>query len=461
MAQLAIENLIIQLRNTKNPLIAPFFALQRRILECDPATQTEIIREVEHRVYGQAGLDEYEQGAKSEIERLSRRSYAQYLCHEREVDSYGKRVVWRLAMVASVPPLVVYLLFHTFIGRKNKRSTPTDIVVCFKRESLRDVLCGMFRDRAVHAHAMGPIHLGRKEIGYFLRVLRVCPRILLYPKWLVNFLRWLAQYGYVVNYLRPVAVAHYTEWVASSSLITGYLREQGVRHLNVMHGERFFLAQGAYCEFDEHYVWGRHFAELGKRLKERSKFVVKASEIHREIFQQVRRTNQPRPKRLLITHNPIMSADRPDYRTLVFILSLLDETWEVVIRRHPAWSSNFEQYVQALQGEEMVRSRGVKVIQEPPDSISMREALAKSRVVVGGTSTAMLEGNIAGCKIIYLAGLMQPSVLLDRHQGSENAIFASLETSPVVLRRFLSEPASLTADEDEKLDGLTHVLADP
>ena len=454
MSQLVLDNLVLELRNTKNPFLSRIFGFQQRFLESDPSLQLDILRRSERIVYGADGIEAYERSQHPEVERLARRSLAQYLCQQEELDSTWIKIAWWLGMMVSIPPLIVYLTFHTLLNRR-KRDIPeardAEIIIFLKFERLAAMLCGVFPGKKLYVHTKNTAYLGASEWSYFFRAVSACPSILLRPKLVVNLLRWLSHYGYIVHHYSPKAVAFCFELVASSSLITGYLRERGARHLNVTHGERVFCAHGAFCEFDEDYVWGQHFAEIGARLKERATFRIHGGEAHTELFRKYRRANQPRPKRLLITHNPFLSSDGPDFQVVLKMLRLLDSSWEIAVRRHPAWDISFAKYSEAL------RANGIIFKDEPPTDISLKEALAQSRIVVGGSSTALVEAAIAGCKVIYLAGVAHPSTVLDRHQGSENILYATSETDRDELSRFLAEPANLSAEEDRLINFLAQV----
>jgi hypothetical protein len=312
----------------------------------------------------------------------------------------------------------------------------------------------MFGDTDLVLHTDQPVHLGRTELAFFIRVVRECPSILAHPPLLCNLVRWLAHYGFVARHYQPARVAHFFENTASSSLMTAFLSERGILHCNIQHGEIVMNAFCAFAEFDEFRVWGRHFSRLIARQHNRAVVDVVGVPLHRELFHRVRPTLQPRPPRLLII-DPFLHAmywdPRPHFARL---LRALDGAWEIRIRRHPADLQPVLALVTEWNADPDLVRRGILVVEEPPHEASIQDAIGRSRVVVGVSSAALLESWIAGCKVIYVPGGPSRASVLDRHAGSPNVCY--LDDS-VDIGLFLSGPATLDDLEQSRINDLTLV----
>jgi prepilin-type processing-associated H-X9-DG protein len=222
----------------------------------------------------------------------------------------------------------------------------------------------------------------------------------------------------------------------------------------------FYSADCAFAEFDRFFVWGRHFEELFTSLgHDARRLAIAGSPDHRTLFRQIREAEQPRGNSVLLVHNSVVTRlDSPDLPVLRRLLRLLPPGWTVRVRSHPAANATLARYVSALKADPVLRSNGLRIAPEPFESILLSEALRRSRIVAGVYSTALLEGWVAGCKLVYLPGVIAREAVLPRHGGSPNVLYLDASVSDAAALAFLSTPATLDGAEAIRVDRVTHVL---
>jgi hypothetical protein len=436
--------------------------MSRLLLEADPALQRKIILEAEKAVYGDSGLQTCEASELSPLRSLARRSLAQHLCQQA---LRGSRLngLRRVVFGLTFPPLLALFVVATVCHRKPPAGrSPPDVVVFFWAERLYKFIGDrQLAGQNYELHRTRGVHLGAREILFFLRTIAACPRILCYPELLCNFVRWLGYYGYVTKHYQPrKGVVHFFEGTASSSLMTAYLHQQGLCHINIQHGEVMFTAMSAFCHFDEIHVWGEHFREIF--LSSRSPagdMRVGGTQYHRDLFRQLRTRHQPRPKRLLII-DPFMYQDpQTPYALIKTIVERLEMGWDVRVRRHPAELRKALFWMEELNVSLKSSPKNICLEEERP-TVPIEETLGRARVVLGIASTVLIEAWIAGCKVIHIAGGPDRSVLMDRYQNSANVFYCDENTNDCDLDRFLTTPVELNDRERALVNHLT-VLEEP
>jgi hypothetical protein len=443
------------------PVLGRLFGLPPLLIGYDPAVQQSIMSGVERDVYGAEGLAGYEARCPDELARLARRTLAQYRCQQALHGSWSVRALRGVLFVIALPVVLTVLLGRTVRDRRRLKSQESaEVVVFVAAERVRAMAAAAFEGWRIHFHTDRPVRLGFAELRFLARAIVACPAYLWSPGLLLSLLRWLALYGHVVTARRPRVLANLFEGTAATSLLTAYLHGRGVLHVNLMHGEMFFSADCAFAEFDRFFVWGRHFEELFQRLgAPAGRLAISGSPDHRALFLSVRDSAQPRPRSLLVIHNSlVMRADYAELQPLLRVLALLSRDWIVRVRCHPAANATHAAYVAALRADPAVRRSGVRIEEEPFASIALPDALRRSRVVAGVYSTALLEGWVAGCKVLYLPGVIARDAVLPRHGGSPNVIYLDQAVSDARVAEFIETPAQLDSVEAERVDRVTRVL---
>lgn len=418
----------------------------------------QLIETTEREVFGDGGIVESEAHEVCELRRLVRRTLAQFLCQRKLIGSPFVLALRQSVYGVSVLPLLATLVWRSWRDRHN---SPNDakrhgIVVFFLAERLKESIGPNSFPEEHYLLRKPSVRLGLAEISFLLRTVFHCPRFLRYPELLVNAIRWTCYYGFVVRNFAPHTVVHFFESTASSSLMTAYLHQFQIRHIDIQHGERWHTADAAFSAFDEIHVWGEYFRNVFVWQKSHATAIlVKGHRGHDALYNDIRPRNQPRRQRLLIIDPYIYGRQTYDYDALVRVLYELDSSWDVRIRRHPFDRREELECLEALQSETSLSDRGITIVEEPPSEVSIHEALASTRVVIGITSAAMIDSWIAGCKVIHLPSVAAPQGFMLRYQESHNVWYAD-DTEGV--GSFLREPVELSDDEAGRIDYVTRVL---
>ena len=452
-----MERLAAWLSYSQLPVVSQFFASPRSLLEAHPDVQADIIDRCERRIYGLLGLSAYESAEPSRTRRLAHRSLAQFLASRAQI-TRARRTLRSLAFAVVLPiALAMWVVrsWHRRGGAQTRWMSGT--VVFFWADRLdKFVWDGMFGETPFLLHREQQLHLGSNELRFFVRAVAGCPRMLCYPDFVANFLRWLGYYGFVVRHYRPSRIAHFLESTPSSSLMTAYLAEKGIAHCDIQHGEVVFSAHCAFAEFDEYRVWGEHFRDVFVRQRSPAGAIrVVGVPFHRHLFHRIRPSQQPRPRRLLIIDPFLHALEWNHDHYFLRMLRSLGDGWEIVVRRHPADRQPRLRHVERWNSDASLAQRGIRVSEEPPDALPIDDALGRSRVVAGVSSAALLEAWIAGCKVVYVPGGPARSAVMDRHGGSPNVCYLD---DAIDLERFLETPASLDVAEARRVNYLTSVL---
>lgn len=456
-----IERLIRWLSYSRSPVLGRLFGLPPLLVGYDPAVHEAIIRNAERAVYGREGRGTYETRTSDELARLARRTLAQYRAQAALYGSWWILAARGLLFALALPLVVSVLIWRTLRNRSRRGRAPAaEVAVVVAAERVRAMAAAVFEGMPLYFHADRSMRFGVAEARFLARTIRACPAYLASPGLLLSVLRWLARYGYVTTAHRPHVMVNFFEGTAASSLLTAYLHERDILHVNLMHGEMFYSADCAFAEFDRFFVWGRHFEELFRRLgHDARRLAIAGSPDHRTLFREIREAEQPRGNSVLLVHNSVVTRlDSPDMPALRRLLRLLPSGWNVRVRSHPAANTTLAGYVAALQADPVVRENGLRIVPEPFEAISLPDALRRSRVVAGVYSTALLEGWVAGCKLVYLPGVIARDAVLPRHDGSPNVLYLDAAVSDASVLDFLSTPATLDTAEATRVDRLTQVL---
>lgn len=419
----------------------------------DPALHEKALRTAERWVYGPRGLQAYEESCPGDLARLARRSVAHYAAREsfypwhvralRRVLGLGFLLATQLAVVRSL------------VSSRTRAEQPSRIVTFKVVARLKPDVEAAFPDGSALWVDDPPRTWGWDDVGFALRACVQCPKLLLYPHLLANFVQMQGQIRTLLARHSPEAVLSSIERSPHASLLTAYLRRRNVRHLNIMHGEHFFGAHNAFCEFDSMLVWSEYFADLYRRSRCRPGEVrVVGCVPHRRMAAR-RRERCGAPLSVLLIHNWVMDSSPKIQQGALRFLEAVPEGASVLLRGHPA--AGEECVASAAKFTEVLSSRGVGLRVEPQlgSSISMEDAVADRPVVVGTASSILLDAWVAGCKVVYLEGLACVESYLPRYGGSPNVMVFDASTSVDSVRRFLAAPAVDDDAEMERVNRLT------
>lgn len=95
------------------------------------------------------------------------------------------------------------------------------------------------------------------------------------PYFLLKCVMNVSRFSHMISLYQPKALIEHAEFSFTSSVQTSYCRERGVKHIDVMHGEKWFSLKDTFFEYDSCYVWDEYYISLFKSLRcSTSQFIV-------------------------------------------------------------------------------------------------------------------------------------------------------------------------------------------
>jgi hypothetical protein len=418
----------------------------------DPETTRRDLDRIETAVFGPGGLDAYERRAGADsLGAMARRSYAQYLGRTITLrHPSAKYVQWVLHALFALPLLPFLLVQGLRRGASGSRAVAV-VVGLGGNEGARKLAESSGGGPAMVYCPNPGEGFGVRELAFLARSAWAFPRMLLAPPLVTNLLRWLSKYGWIRRHHAPSTLVAFAEGTPGSSLLTAYLREHGIRHVNHMHGERFANPAQAFCCFDEIDVWGQAFGELflGQRWKI-GRMNVAGTPFHRKLFQEVRKVPGD-PRGVLVIHTHYLTPGTALFQSLLEVLGQLGPDWNVQFRPHylalPHAQNCFDRLSALLPD--------LDFHWQDPVRTPLEAALRSVGLLVGPYSTAMLEGWIAGRKLIHLPTEMAREIIMARYGGSPNVLYGE---SGSQVRTFAEAPRVDDRTEWLRVDHLVAVL---
>lgn len=359
---------------------------------------------------------------------------------------------------------VMLVLAHTFLSvlRSNGPIKSSAKVACFSsNRTVRATATELFDESELLHLSQFNYFLSWDAFCFFFGTIIRFPKLLGNPRLTSNFCRLLSHYSHVVKYHQPKIIVGHFDGTSSVSLITAYLRRLGILHYNVMHGEVFYSTDhSTYAAVDRFYVWGQYYKDILIRNRcAGDQIELLPSPALFELFNFCRHRNQPRDRSLLLLHEPYVEFNDNAYRSMLHLLSALDDTWTVSVRFHPAFRGNIHEFIAGVRRHLSPEACPQEFIVESPFDVTPPETLVRRRVVASCGSTMSLEGWLAGCKCIYFSGFIRDDLFQERYQSSPNVLVLSPETPVKNLRSFIESPAILNAEETARVKHVVNIRA--
>ncbi len=182
----------------------------------------------------------------------------------------------------------------------------------------------------------------------------------------------------------PQAIISYTEGAFTSSVATEYCESHEIEHINIMHGEMYFVVHTSFFRFSRYYVWDQYYVDLFKSLHAPvSQFIIELPEtLKRNLFKKEN-------YKYYITY---YLANEKEH-ALLLIKECFDKLKvrgkNCAVRIHPRWSN-----------EDVVKKIFYGYDIEEAKLITMKESLEDTKYVASLRSTALFEGYCNGKEII-------------------------------------------------------------
>lgn len=374
---------------------------------------------------------EIKSNGRSPFSVLIRRTLAQYLGQKYWI-SFKWAYILRSLLSMFVLPFSILLLTR---GLKKPRTYAeingeVSVVAFLGVEFYKFFLDELFPDGYTIArfYNMG---LNFKDIRFIFKILRMCPRYLIYPELILRVIIRIAQYSYVINKYHPQIIANFAEGSCWSSVLTAYCRELKIKHVNIMHGVRYFSSSMAFTEFDTFYVWGEYHLEQFKKMYTSAKeFIIFGNPIHKRLHRIISNSKFSTKRLLIMCEYSLLEKNL--FSLLCSLIEQIPLDWEIACRFHYQEITRSVLFVKRLE-----RKTYRKIIEEDPRIISLEDSIKRAKIVVGYFTNALTDAWIAGRKCIYLHLPQDNKIPLREYHQSPNIIIFSPGDD---IRKFLDEP---------------------
>lgn len=382
----------------------------------------------------------------------AQRTLAQFICQESLYSNVFQKISAAI-MFALALPFVLILILKNSLKKYDIQHCDVFIFRLGDLDYVKEDFKGKKTLSVDENENIGQF-LGMREISFFIKHAILSPSYLIRPKLIINVLRWLSAYAWVVKHYNPKIVATFFEGTASSSLMTEYLNTLNIQHYNYMHGEQFrYDCYSAYANFNKFTSWGQHFKELQiEKHSPENIFTVRAPQVFKKMYSEYRLLPKENNKRATVLIHSGVEKGSEEYQNLLSLLKKTQNLEELLLRPHPVDRASWPQVMSDLKNDLALGGVNLKINEELPEkNIKMHQSVVRSKIFIGSASTALLEAYLAGCKVIYLQGRTKNSDIIDRHKNSENVMVYDDKIITEKILNFIERPYVLNAEEDLKL----------
>jgi hypothetical protein len=239
-------------------------------------------------------------------------------------------------------------------------------------------------------------------------------------------------------------------------LVHQFCAEQGVETVNLQHGERVVSRHIAFMRFGTCHFWAAKYAQVyADTLGAANKILLTGNGMHRRLFQDGR-VQEARAKVLLVVHHRIATMGPAYAEQVLRVARMLGPGWTVKVRRHPGDHDLWPLIVQAL----IEQGSSASVELQEPTQVSIDQAVLEAGIVVGATSTALIEAWIAGAKVLIVPGMASETAAMEAYGGSPNVLSLWSPVTDADLKGFLGSPREDGPQESARIDRITLVSSE-
>lgn len=206
-------------------------------------------------------LDEHKQFLNNLSKKISKndnylvRSYYQYICYKKLIGNV-QFFILNVAGYFSFFAILVVFLINCLKIKKKVRDHNLAICTAFKEDIIPDSLSARYSILMIHN---SDFCLELSDLRFISKILAKYPFSSFFV--LKNVLK-IAQYRYYIRKYGCQAFIVTSEYSFTSSILTAYCEEQNIKHINIMHGEKFYYIMDSFFSFNECYVWDVHYMNL-------------------------------------------------------------------------------------------------------------------------------------------------------------------------------------------------------
>ena len=262
---------------------------------------------------------------KNDIER----SYYQYCCQMHFYNPLLRVVI----NIASLPLYVLYIF-----KRGDEIEPKKSNCVFFADGKPENIIPNELRNR------VGEIEVIEEKKEYLTKedkefIKSIMKRYPLSWYFLLKCIMKVRFYSYQIQKCRPQNIIVCNEYSFTSSLLTEYCESLGIRHINVMHGEKYYYIRDSFFRFHDCYVWDEYYKRLFQKLRAKSGQFVIAVPPSLKI--------QNRGVKKEIDYTYYLSDESGDKlnKIITSLLQLYQNGYIVALRPHPRYSNTDEMKV--------------------------------------------------------------------------------------------------------------------
>lgn len=311
---------------------------------------------------------------------LFERSYSQYVCQMSQMPVWVK-VILNISSFILFPYYMIIYSDDTAYDHKNQKQGKAvffdggetiKIIPPSLREEFSHIIVSSYHDK---------ILLGTDEKSIVSQIKR---KYKFKPYFYTKCMLKIGLYAYQIRLHSPQAIITCSEDSFTVSALTEYCRKLGIKHINVMHGEKFFNIRDSFVEFDRYYVWDQHYINILVELR--------ASKEQFMIENPATSTNYEKNNSSYIYEYTYYLGAENESDLLKIrenLLNLRTPECRLCIRYHPRYSD-----------EKTVRRIFSKFGIENPNEVTLDTSLSQTRYVVSLYSTVLYQAYQAGKEII-------------------------------------------------------------
>lgn len=313
---------------------------------------------------------------------LIERSYYQYRV---QAAMQGKKV-----LVYNLAAFFLLLFKLVFSKRSCTKKSEFPLVCCLagiKEDLVPAELIGKYKATKFYDMAGEEYFDNFSKKWFFKHIVKRYPFSYFFQ---LKVLSRLLVYSYLYQSFSPKAIANHFEYSCTSSAMTKYCQDRGVKHINFMHGEKIWYIRDSFFQFDECYVWNRHYANLFSSLKaQKDQFLVaippkftSAKSVHYQVRSNVLKSDY------------CYYLANESHAQITNILQKLHELSEqgfvCRIRMHPRWGDH--KYMREMAGKFNIYVEDA--------TVDINDSILSTKHAVSLFSTVLFQSYILGTQIV-------------------------------------------------------------
>ena len=229
------------------------------------------------------------------------------------------------------------------------------------------------------------------RIKDFLILLKVIAFRPFSPFWIIKNAYKIALYRFVIDRYDPNVIICASEYSFTSSLLTYYCEQNKIKHINIMHGEKFYFIRDAFFYFHQCYIWDTHYINLFKKLKAYcNEYIVYVPD---NLKIEIKNDNSDITSE---TYKFTYYLGLENYDELISVRESLLKTgvnsYQIAIRFHPRYGDFYN--------VKMIYKIFCDFFVENPYKISLSDSISRADFVVSLYSTVLYQSYLSGKKII-------------------------------------------------------------